>query len=150
MAPSKYHFYAGCPLLEEIYIQECSVTDKGVIWLLKTFRYMQKIGHSDMGSILRKYIKPFRRHPYKSWPCLNLTYIDNSESTYIRSDRGVISLISDLCPNAENVRVRVCDEDCLELYRLPSLVKLELRFYTGQFLKFLLKKNNEWQHSYIS
>lgn len=124
------NFRLGCPLLEEIYLQECSITNSIISWLLETFENIKRIGYNDMGSILYNYYYSVRsvRHKTK----LKLQHIDNSESTCTRPDGSLVRIISRICPEIDNLRIRVSDSDCDELYRLRSLTKLELRFYTGK------------------
>ena len=128
LAPSRSH--TGCPHLEKIFLQDCSVTRNDIMWLILTFKKLKKVGYPDMGTILQMIKTKFRKER-RMMPTFQLTSIDNSESTQSTSDYVVMRLIQATCPYVNNIRVRVEDSDATILREFNSLKKLELRFYTG-------------------
>ncbi|XP_063600246.1 uncharacterized protein LOC134776421 [Penaeus indicus] len=124
----------GCAKLEKLFIQDCSIEPEDVAMLIHFFPNLQIVGYKELGTSLqmlksqpRKFSWKRRRYQY----CLKLTHVDNSLSRVQRCDGDVVDFVCESCPDLENLKVRVCDEDVGGMGRLEKLKHLELRFYTG-------------------
>lgn len=125
----------GCLKLEKLFIQDCSIEPEDVALLLHFFPALQLVGYRELGTSLQMlHSQPRwfrgnkrRRRQYK----LRLTHVDNVLSRVQRCDGEIVDFLVESCPDVENLKIRVCDEDVGQLERLTSLQHLELRFFTG-------------------
>lgn len=125
----------GCLKLEKLFIQDCGAEPEDVAMLLHFFPALQLIGFSELGTSLQMlHSQPWwckgskrQRRQYK----LRLTHVDNTLSRVQRCDGEIVDFLVDSCPDVENLKIRVCDEDVGQLARLTRLTHLELRFFTG-------------------
>ncbi|XP_042221234.1 uncharacterized protein LOC121865750 isoform X2 [Homarus americanus] len=124
----------GCIELEKLFIQDCSVEPEDVAMLIHFFPNLQLVGYKELGTslqILKSQPKKFGRKRRRCQYNLKLTHVDNSMSRVQKCDGEIVDFICETCPDIENLKIRVCDEDVGELGKLQKLKHLELRFYTG-------------------
>ncbi|KAK3868466.1 hypothetical protein Pcinc_026139 [Petrolisthes cinctipes] len=127
-------FHPGCIKLENLYIQDCSIEPEDVAMLIHFFPNLKLIGYKELGTsiqMLKSQPRKFGRKKKKCQYRLKLTHIDNTMSRVQRCDGDIVDFVCETCPDVENLKVRVCDEDVGGLGKLPNLRHLELRFYTG-------------------
>lgn len=126
----------GCLKLEQIFIQDCGAEPEDVAMLLHFFPALRLVGFRELGTSLQilhsqpRWFRGKRRrrpHHYR----LQLTHVDNTLSRVQRCDGEIVDFLVESCPDVENLKIRVCDEDVGQLDRLGQLQHLELRFYTG-------------------
>ncbi|XP_069172157.1 uncharacterized protein [Procambarus clarkii] len=124
----------GCIKLEKLFIQDCSVDPEDVAMLIHFFPNLQIVGYKELGTslqILKSQPKKFGRRRRRWQYCLKLTHVDNTSSRAQKCDGEIVDFVCETCPDIENLKVRVCDEDVEGLGNLAKLKHLELRFYTG-------------------
>ncbi|XP_071527567.1 uncharacterized protein [Panulirus ornatus] len=124
----------GCIKLEMLFIQDCSVEPEDVAMLIHFFPNLQLVGYKELGTslqMLQSQPKKFGRKRRRCQYNLKLTHVDNTMSRVQRCDGDIVDFVCDACPDIENLKIRVCDEDVGELGKLHNLKHLELRFYTG-------------------
>ncbi|KAG0714841.1 hypothetical protein GWK47_013317 [Chionoecetes opilio] len=126
----------GCVKLEELFIQDCCAEPEDVAMLLYFFPALRFVGFRELGvslQILKKQPRWFRGSRRRKWHQnkLLLTHVDNTLSKIQRCDGEIVDFLVESCPDVENLKIRVCDENVGQLNRLGHLKHLELRFYTG-------------------
>ncbi|XP_076041165.1 uncharacterized protein LOC143025410 isoform X2 [Oratosquilla oratoria] len=125
---------AGCMNLEKIFLHGCSIEPEDIAMLLHFFPKLKLVGYRELGASLgmlkaqpKKFSRRKLQHPY----VFRLTHLDNTLSRVYRCDGEILDFVSETCPDLQNLKVRVCDEDVGEMHKLPNLQHLELRFFTG-------------------
>lgn len=123
--------WQGCPLLEKIFVFECSVSSEGVSQLLKGLTNLKTLGYKETClSLLNVYKQNFKT---------KLDHINNlgticrtfKEFRQFRCTTKMTVMLKKMCPELKALKVRVVDSDVLSLQLLKGLTVLELVYNIG-------------------
>ena len=133
--PEKSH--PGCVNLCKLFIFDCGIFEKEIAKVLYSFPDLTHLGYKETGKALKTLYKSLEASPESLRP-LRLTHVDNLGSktrrliaSAMRCKRPVAQAITSLCPDVQNVKLRVCDDDMVHLTDLPRLETVELVYHVG-------------------
>ncbi|KAJ1531989.1 hypothetical protein ONE63_000625 [Megalurothrips usitatus] len=126
----------GCPLIEELLVNDCVLPASVLVALLQRLPRLRVLGHQEVGTAVRLL-----------WtgqtPTLRLVQVSNlgeasvhrsrpaDEPHRLRCSVALIRVLRALCPDLEELRVRVLDADVPHLAALRGLHTLELRYHAA-------------------
>ncbi|KDR13388.1 uncharacterized protein LOC110835434 [Zootermopsis nevadensis] len=122
----------GCPLLEEIFVYKCAVSEIGVTNILRSLPNIRLIGYEKMVLCLLQLYEQMTRDGSPLKERLKLTHVENTsinlDRSYMRFDKRVVDVVCTLCPHLYDLKVHVADEDVPTLEQFESLTSLELTY----------------------
>ncbi|KAK7082062.1 hypothetical protein SK128_021509 [Halocaridina rubra] len=124
--------HTGCAKLEKLFILDCNVKPEDVALLICSISNLKIIGYKELGTSLR--MLKCRPKTYGLWNSnnqLKLTHVDNTMSGVQRCDGAVVEFLGEACPQVENLKIRIHDDDLERIQRLDQLKHLEVRFFTS-------------------
>ncbi|KAK7867722.1 hypothetical protein R5R35_002232 [Gryllus longicercus] len=124
---------SGCPLLEEIFVFDCSVTVEGIAYVVENLCNLRMVGYKEMGEVMKYLHKKLKgENSTKLQERLKLTHINNlGSSGFLRFECNMklIDAMTSLCPKLLNLKVRVTDKNVPFLQIFDKLKVLELFYY---------------------
>ena len=115
----------GCPKLEYLYIYDCGFSDKCVKSVVLHMNHLKEVGYKEMGSVIKKLAK--ETEP----PQLKFKHINHlggrlrkTSVSSLRCKRSLTEAIAKICPETQNLKVRVQDVDVGELVLLEKLTSI--------------------------
>ncbi|KAK3930697.1 F-box protein SKP2B [Frankliniella fusca] len=143
---------AGCPLLEELLIYDCVLPCGVLAGLLQALPRLRLLGHQEVGAaVLLLWLQNVAAEAAGEDCCrwgqsnapLAITQVVNTgetalhrrrsldEPTRLRCRGQLVRALRGLCPQLEELRVRVLDEDLRHFGHLSHLQRLELRYHAA-------------------
>jgi len=156
LVPNEEKFQPGCVKLEKLFIFDCGVYEKEVAKVIYKFPDLTYLGYKETGKALKtlhKYIECGQ----EKFQELKLTHVDNLGSktrrlvaAALRCKKPVALAISLLCPNVQNLKLRVCDDDVSNLCSLTKVETIEFLYHVSnigspghQTQRFLCVRGNQ-------
>ena len=137
LVPNEEKFQPGCAKLEKLYMFDCGVYEKDVAKVVYKFPYLNYLGYKETGKMLKTLFKSMENGEGE-FQELKLTHVDNLGSktrrfipAALRCKRPVALAISVLCPNVQNVKLRVCDDDVANLCSLSDIEAVEFLYHAN-------------------
>lgn len=155
----------GCPLIEELLVNDCVLPASVLVALLQRLPRLRVLGHQEVGTAVRLLWTGYRwlrqghddddddgdvgedglggGYGYSQTPTLRLVQVSNlgeasvhrsrpaDEPHRLRCSVALIRVLRVLCPDLEELRVRVLDADVPHLAALRGLHTLELRYHAA-------------------
>ncbi|XP_021931333.1 uncharacterized protein LOC110835436 [Zootermopsis nevadensis] len=122
----------GCPLLEEIFVYKCTVSEIGVTNILRSLPNIRLIGYEKMVLCLLELYEQMTRDGSPLKERLKLTHVENRSRNFKRSrmrfNKRVVGVVCTLCPHLYHLKVHVADSDVPTLEQFKSLTSLELTY----------------------
>ena len=135
LAPDSDNNHPGCVHLKKLFIFDCGVFEKEFAKVVPLFPVLVHLGYKETGKVLKTLIKTVPPENLKS---LKLTHVNNLGSkcrrliaTAMRCKRPVAEAILNLCPDVENLKLRVSDDDLTHLCGLAKVTNIELVYHVG-------------------
>ncbi|XP_049814739.1 uncharacterized protein LOC126262271 [Schistocerca nitens] len=127
----------GCKHLEELYVFESSVTEKGVTLALEHLKKLRIVDFRELcTSLILLYNKCMTNGSRLLEDGLKITHINNlgvcRPAQKLQFDQKIVRICQILCPNLRNLKVRVTDFDVAHLKKLPSLTAVEFVYNIGR------------------
>jgi len=134
LLPNAEANHPGCVNIKKLFIFDCGVFEKELSKIILHLPELSHLGYKETGKTLKSLLKS---NPDDLKP-LKLTHVDNLGSksrrliaSAMRCKKPVVEAILNLCPNVENVKLRVNDDDVANLTCLKSLTSVELVYHVG-------------------
>ena len=135
LAPDSDNNHPGCVHLKKLFIFDCGVFEKEFAKVVPLFPDLVHLGYKETGKVLKTLMKTVPSENLKS---LKLTHVNNLGSkcrrliaTAMRCKRPVAEAILNLCPDVENLKLRVSDDDLTHLSGLTKVTNIELVYHVG-------------------
>lgn len=124
----------GCPLLEELFLFECSVTTEGVTPVIENLNNLRILGYKETGQVLKHLFCKFtKQNNKKAVQSLKLTHVNNLGAhgliNHLVCDHKFVEATRTLCPNLMNLKVRITDQNLPLLQTFTKLRVLELIYF---------------------
>ena len=136
LAPNSDNNHPGCVNLKKLFIFDCGVFEKEFAKVVPLFPDLIHLGYKETGKVLKTLFKTWR--PPLKLKKLKLTQVNNLGSktrrliaTAMRCKRPVAEAILNLCPDVENLKLRVSDDDMSHLSGLTKVTNIELVYHVG-------------------
>ena len=137
LAPDSDNNHPGCVHLKKLFIFDCGVFSKEFAKFVPLFPELVHLGYKETGKVLKILMKTVPPENLSS-KSLKLTHVNNLGSmarrliaSAMRCKRPVAEAILNLCPEVENLKLRVSDDDLTHLSGLTRLTKIELVYHVG-------------------
>lgn len=127
----------GCPNLVKVSLFECSVTNKGIVVLLKGLPKLKFLGYKETGESLqilhRRTSSSTPMQPLQLAHCNNLGTLNRTCKSVDRlgCKSALVSAILKLCPKLNALKVRVNDSAVKLLHEITTVSILELVYNLG-------------------
>ena len=135
LVPNPDKSQPGCVYLRKLYIFDCGIFEKEVAKVLSSFPDLTHLGYKETGKALKTLYKSLDNQQLQP---LKLTHVDNLGSktrrliaSAMRCKRPVAEAITALCPEVQNLKLRVSDDDVVHLTHLARLETVEFVYHVG-------------------
>ena len=135
LTPNPEKDHPGCVNLEKLFIFDCGVFEKELAKVILHFPHLTHLGYKETGKVLKTLFKTTDSDQLRT---LKLTHVDNLGSktrrliaSAMRCKKPVTEAMFNLCPDVENVKLRVSDDDVSHLSQLTKLSTVELVYHVG-------------------
>ena len=137
LAPNSDNNHPGCVHLKKLFIFDSGVFAKELAKYVPLFPELVHLGYKETGKVLKILMKTVPPENLSS-KGLKLTHVNNLGSmarrliaSAMRCKRPVAEAILNLCPQVENLKLRVSDDDLTHLSDLTRVTKIELVYHVG-------------------
>ena len=134
LAPNSDKNHPGCVHLKKLFIFDCGVFEKELAKVILNFPDLVHLGYKETGKVLKTLMKT----DSEKLRTLKLTHVDNLGSkarrliaSAMRCKKPVVEAIYNLCPDVENIKLRVSDDDVSHLTCLTRVHTVELIYHVG-------------------
>ena len=135
LAPDSDTNHSGCVKLEKLFIFDCGVFEKDFSSVVLKLPNLIHLGYKETGKVLKTLMKTV---PPENLRPIKLKHVNNLGSktrrliaTAMRCKKPVAEAILNLCPDVENLKLRVSDDDLSHLSSLTKVTSIELVYHVG-------------------